>query len=98
LSIHLVKKKVKFVKRYGIVMQYYRCNLFPGYIGDFLICEHEMWRHQSKVITFCWQHNELSPTLKIFRKCKDYWYICFDFIHYSYQIGTYWNSMAYITS
>jgi hypothetical protein len=24
--------------------------------------------------------------------------VCFDVIHYSYQIGTYWNSMAYITS
>jgi len=46
-----------------------------GVYRDFLICEHETWRHQSKGITCCWQHNELSPTLKIFRKCRDYWHV-----------------------
>ena len=72
---------------YAIVM-YYWCNLFPGYIGIFPFAStrrHHILLTTQEAIT---NHKDFSKMQRLL--------VSFDFIHYSYQIGKYWNSMASI--
>ena len=82
------KNKVKNYIDYGIVM-YYLCNLFPGYIGIFHLRARD-------VTSSVKGHHILLTTQQAITNHKDFskmqrLLVSFDFIHYSHQIGAYWN-------